>query len=1311
FDHDTATIFHSSNAVTPDQMMEIDMGAAYQMDKFTYQPRMDNKGNGAVQQMDVYASLDGKNYTKVWDGAKNPEWKYNTSDMDIADIKEINLNGLKVRYLKLSVLKSTGGFFSASELTPYKKDGTDAWVVGDVNNSGALDDNDLVFYENYMGLKPVDDDWDYATLGNMDNNDIIDAYDISFVASMLGEKITSAKKGVEGKIQIIPSKTDIKAGDYVTLDVYGIGLKNVNAFSIEIPQDKTLFDITSAGAPSLESIFMKNFSKTRLHSDGTRDDYICFTNVGKQDLLSGSGSLAQVSIKANRDFTWDTNATRALLVGQDLSTTDAMIDDSFVPTPPETEYILKQSDIKSIDFDNDVKQNIDGSELWQQGNWKDILFDGDTSGGLAEFKWYHPGVDIAAEVKLPTDMTFTFDQKQPLTKVRVYNRASSNGRVSSIKAEGYDGDKAYPLGRFTSDQDVYEFDIPKMASGIDKVVITPMSSVGKTMGTQTGSETNRMLSLHEIQFVADSPVPAESISFDDTSAKSLYIGEMAEVSATVAPNEASNPFYNITSSDSNIASVMKIPMEDHYVFVIKGESAGSVTLSATSQDGNFTDTWEVEVIDGVDTTTLDAEIAKGEGLNEVLYTTTSWKPYKEALEAAKILSANPTSQDAVNKVTIDLIMKRNALKFKGSNEDQPSSENLIDQSKMSLFYETSFFTSPEMHGDRVLDNNAETFWYSSPTNDKPLPEYLVIDLGAEYDLEQVNMLPRAGAPTGQISHYRIEVSTTKATKRDTLSIDDLEFTPVVEGYFENDGSSLTNDEVEQEVKFDTVKARYVKFMAMETLGAIPNKYVIISELNFYGLKLATYDDLQKKIVEVDNMILDGKEDKYTTSSWGPLMDAHALAKAVKADATVQEIRNAMTRIETALTQLEKRASDYVLVSLNKLLDTCKAMEDDYPKSEFEEMKEVITSTEELLAKGAADISSKAASKAMQDLLAAKKDLETVTDAEVARKNLQAHIDSANEMLADDVSGIRPAKVQALKDAVATGQALIDAESEDIDAMQKAMDAISAASQELWEIVDKAELNDLIAAADAYQEGDYAADAWKAFTDALANAKVVLKNDDATIPEVEEAYQKLADAIAALEMKAELNTEALEKEIAIVENMVANISKYIPSSVSGLATALEDAKKVLAMTNDTAKARALTKTLTQQDIDKATEKLVEAKLRAILKPDTSALAKLVKEAESLSVDGYEQSSVSAFHNALENAKRALENEETTAKDVEIAIQGLKTAMENLSLASTETNPDGNAGIKTNDTSDVNALYMMLMIAGVILLKSKRKKTIS
>lgn len=1305
FDHDTGTMFHSTNAVTADQMMVIDMGAAYQMDKFTYQPRMDNKGNGTVKQMDVYASLDGVNYTKVWDGAANPAWTYSTS-MEVADIKEIDLSGLKARYLKLSVINSVGGFFSAAELTPYKKDGTSAWVVGDVTNSGAVDESDLVFYENYVGLKPVDEDWEYAALGNIDNNDIIDAYDISFVARMLGEKITTAASGVDGKIEIIPSKTDIKAGDIVTLDFYGIGLKNVNAFSVELPVDSEQFSVTNFGTPSVSTVFMRNFSKTRFHSDGTTDNYLCFTNVGKQDLINGTGSLGSVTIRAVRDFTWDTKATRALLVGQDLSKADALIDYTKVPTAPETKYTLKRSDISAISFDNDVKQSMTGSELFQQTNWDTLLFDGDKSGSLVEFKWYFAATDIAAEVKLPTDMKFTFAKSQPLKTVKVYNRVSSNGRVTSIKAVGYDGDTAYDLGTFSTAKDVFEFTVPAAASKIDRVVITPMASLGTTAGTATGSESNRMLSLYEIEFLTDSKVSAESIAFDSTSATQVYNGAMAEVSATVSPANASNPFYNITSSDESIAKVVKIPMESKYVFAIQGMKPGEVTLTATSEDGSYTDTMNFTVIEGINTTVLIQEVTKASALFENLYTPTSYAAMKVVLEDAKLLIAEPTSQSEVDTMTTKLVKVVKALEFKGSNIDQPSSLNILDRTGMALFYETSFTAVEKEHGDRVLDGDTSTFWHSNYNSGYKLPQWIVIDLGKEYDLEQIDMLPRQNSVNGQITHYRIEVSTTKEAKtRAALTIDDLDFVPVVEGYLENDGTSLVSPSTPKEIKFDKTKARYVKFMAIESLGGTPNMYASIAELNFYGVESSIYDSLQTAIKGAEKLINGDKEEEYTTSSWSKFESIYNYAKTITTDNTETEIRTALLALNVVTEGLEKRASDYTIETLSNLVEECKALESLYSASEFADVKAALVAAEKILAQDPADTASMDVLKATADLLNAKLELQGNTDVDPVMKDLILHIEIANELLAEDLSGIRPGKVQALRDAVAEAQALVDASSTDVAAMQTSILKITASMQELMDIVDKTELSNMITIASQYTADGYTSASWDTLQQAITTAQSVAANDDATTDEVKTAYQNLVAAIGGLTPEVTLNKEALKKEIAIVETMVSNLDKYVASSVSGLSAALDSAKA------------SLDSATLQEHLDTATKVLVKEKLKARLKADKTVLTSLVSEAKGLSLEGYTATSVMAFRNALTNAEAVLNDEAATADQIELMISSLEKAMKGLEKASSAPATSNNqnkaataasGGVNSGDTTDVTMLLFLLMIAGSALLTTAKRR---
>ena len=81
-----------------------------------------------------------------------------------------------------------------------------------------------------------------------------------------------------------------------------------------------------------------------------------------------------------------------------------------------------------------MNNNVPATNLWQQDDWKKILFDGNLSNN-AEFKYYYGSAsDLTPDVKLPTDMKFTFDKARGITSFKVYNRESGNGRMTSIKA-------------------------------------------------------------------------------------------------------------------------------------------------------------------------------------------------------------------------------------------------------------------------------------------------------------------------------------------------------------------------------------------------------------------------------------------------------------------------------------------------------------------------------------------------------------------------------------------------------------------------------------------------------------------------------------------------------------------------------------------------------------------------------------------------------------------------------------------------------------------------------------------------------------
>ena len=242
-------------------------------------------------------------------------------------------------------------------------------------------------------------------------------------------------RGVEGKIRLVPSKTKIKKGETISADVYGIGLKNVNSFSVNIPVDSETYSMTAASI-SVKTANMRNFSKLREHSNNTVDNFIMMSNIGKQETLNGTGILASFTVTAKKDFDWKVRETSAALVGQDLSYENGVIDYTQKPEAPVTKKVLTKAEAP-VTFATEGTA-VQGTELWQQPNWNDLLFDKDTSGNMAEFKWDLPNKkeDFGENVKLPMDFTFNVakdGKARSITTFKVYGRESGNGALKKSK--------------------------------------------------------------------------------------------------------------------------------------------------------------------------------------------------------------------------------------------------------------------------------------------------------------------------------------------------------------------------------------------------------------------------------------------------------------------------------------------------------------------------------------------------------------------------------------------------------------------------------------------------------------------------------------------------------------------------------------------------------------------------------------------------------------------------------------------------------------------------------------------------------------
>lgn len=202
----------------------IDLKTVNQLDKFHYLPRTD-AGNGILLKGSVSYSMDKEHWTEA--GAF--DWKRD------ADVKVFEFTAHPTaRYIKLSITAGVGNYGSGRELYVFKVPGTASYLQGDINNDGKIDRNDLISYMNYTGLRRGDSDFEgYISKGDINLNDLIDAYDISVVATQLdGGVDRKATEKVSGSLSISTPKKLYQKDEIVEIRVKGNELKSVNALSL-----------------------------------------------------------------------------------------------------------------------------------------------------------------------------------------------------------------------------------------------------------------------------------------------------------------------------------------------------------------------------------------------------------------------------------------------------------------------------------------------------------------------------------------------------------------------------------------------------------------------------------------------------------------------------------------------------------------------------------------------------------------------------------------------------------------------------------------------------------------------------------------------------------------------------------------------------------------------------------------------------------------------------------------------------------------------------------------------------------------------
>ncbi|MGN6543400.1 MAG: TIM-barrel domain-containing protein, partial [Ginsengibacter sp.] len=311
FDFDKSTMWHTKwdvHSVPFDIVMNLK--TINQLDRLEYLPR-ENGRNGVWQKGHVYYSTDKQNWTDAgaFDWAKN-------GDTKTFEFK----NHPTAQYIKLSVSESAGGFGSGRELYVFKVPNTVSYLPGDINNDHLIDNNDLTSYSNYTGLRKGDADFEgYISKGDINKNGLIDAYDISVVATQLdGGTDHDEIKKVGGEITMSAAKQSYSKGETIDVVVKGDSLSSVNALSFALPYNAADYEFLSVKPLNMKQ--MDNLTNDRLHSDGEKVLYPTFVNIGNKEPLEGTSDLFIIKFKALKNLRFDLKINEGLLVDKDLNT-------------------------------------------------------------------------------------------------------------------------------------------------------------------------------------------------------------------------------------------------------------------------------------------------------------------------------------------------------------------------------------------------------------------------------------------------------------------------------------------------------------------------------------------------------------------------------------------------------------------------------------------------------------------------------------------------------------------------------------------------------------------------------------------------------------------------------------------------------------------------------------------------------------------------------------------------------------------------------------------------------------------------------
>lgn len=322
-------------------------------------------------------------------------------------------------------------------------------------------------------------------------------------------------------------------------------------------------------------------------------------------------------------------------------------------------------------------------------------------------------------------------------------------------------------------------------------------------------------------------------------------------------------------------------------------------------------------------------------------------------------------------------------------------------------------------------------------------------------------------------------------------------------------------------------------------------------------------------------------------------------------------------------------------------------------------------------------------------------------------------------------GYTEESIRILQDALRNATEVVNNENvnqTDVDAatitLRKAIDGLVRVGDKTTLINKVNEVKEFMA---SVTSKDYPKDVIESVTSVLAEVDNVIKDKNAVQSEINEVLSKLEKAVETLQ-DSKFNWEILQQLLAEAEDKILDEIEnglYVSNkAVENYQKAYEEAKALTGTDED----------VTQSKIDTAVANLETAKEGLIYRvsdAERDALAALIEKYKDLDLDKYTDESIERYKEALDAAKKALEDENMSAEKFEKIKKDYEKALDALELkpekdpgtsgtANGQENPDSDSGkpVKTGDVQSPIVLLVTVLLTGatvcqILLRKSKFK----